>query len=46
MSLDAELEVWRREWQSENAVLVDLRRIVERQTRARQMLRDALEDRK
>ncbi|HTX38071.1 MAG TPA: hypothetical protein VME43_23740 [Bryobacteraceae bacterium] len=33
MSMDAELEVWRREWQSENAVPVDLRRTVERQSR-------------
>jgi len=33
MSLDAELEVWRREWQSETSVPADLRRKVERHTR-------------
>ena len=33
MSLDTELDVWRREWQSETAVPTDLRRRVERQTR-------------
>jgi len=33
MSLDAELETWRREWQSEAAVPADLRRRVERQSR-------------
>jgi hypothetical protein len=33
MSLDLELETWRREWQSEAAVLPDLRRRVERQSR-------------
>ncbi|MGA2593317.1 MAG: hypothetical protein ABSH32_25655 [Bryobacteraceae bacterium] len=33
MSLDTELEVWRREWQSETTVPPDLRRRVERQSR-------------
>jgi hypothetical protein len=33
MSLDTELETWRREWQSETAVPPDLRRRVERQSR-------------
>jgi hypothetical protein len=33
MSLDVELETWRREWQSEAAVPPDLRRRVERQSR-------------
>jgi hypothetical protein len=33
MSMDAEWEVWRREWQSETAVRLDLRKIVERQSR-------------
>ena len=33
MSLDTELETWRRDWQSENAVPADLRRRVERQSR-------------
>lgn len=33
MSMDAELEVWSREWQSETAVPVDLRKAVERQSR-------------
>ncbi|MGO4883483.1 MAG: hypothetical protein ACLP59_22085 [Bryobacteraceae bacterium] len=33
MSLDIELETWRREWQSEAAVPPDLRRRVERQSR-------------
>lgn len=33
MNVDAELEVWRREWQSETTVPVDLRRKVERQSR-------------
>jgi hypothetical protein len=33
MSLDTELETWRREWQSESAVPADLRRRVERQSR-------------
>jgi hypothetical protein len=33
MSLDAELETWRREWQAEAAVPPDLRRRVERQSR-------------
>ena len=33
MSLDIELETWRREWQSETAVPPDLRRHVERQSR-------------
>ena len=33
MSLDTELETWRREWQSKTAVPADLRRRVERQSR-------------
>ena len=33
MSMDTELETWRREWQSETAVPPDLRRRVERQSR-------------
>ncbi|MEO8127383.1 MAG: hypothetical protein ABJF23_33290 [Bryobacteraceae bacterium] len=33
MEIDAEVEVWRREWQSEPPVLPDLRRNVERQSR-------------
>jgi hypothetical protein len=33
MSMDAELETWRREWQSETPVPADLRRRVERQSR-------------
>ena len=33
MNLDAELELWRRDWQSETAVPADLRRRVERQSR-------------
>jgi hypothetical protein len=33
MSMDTELETWRREWQSETAVPADLRRRVERQSR-------------
>jgi hypothetical protein len=33
MNVDAELELWRRQWQSDTAVPVDLRRKVERQTR-------------
>ena len=33
MNLDTELDVWRREWQSETAVPADLRRRVERQSR-------------
>jgi len=33
MSVDAELETWRREWQSEAAVPLDLRRRIERQSR-------------
>ena len=33
MSMDAELELWSREWQSENAVPANLRKAVERQSR-------------
>jgi len=33
MEIDAELEVWRREWQSEPTVPLDLRKKVERQSR-------------
>jgi len=33
MNIDAELDLWRREWQSDSAVPADLRRRVERQTR-------------
>jgi hypothetical protein len=33
MNLDAELDVWRRQWQSEAPVPLDLRKKVERQTR-------------
>ena len=33
MSMDTELETWRRDWQSETAVPPDLRRRVERQSR-------------
>ncbi|HLJ46594.1 MAG TPA: hypothetical protein VKU01_11335 [Bryobacteraceae bacterium] len=33
MNIDAELESWREQWQSETALPVDLRRRVERQTR-------------
>ena len=33
MSVDTELEAWRRQWQSETTVPVDLRRMVERQSR-------------
>jgi hypothetical protein len=34
MTIDAELENWRREWQTAGAVPLDLRKSVERQTRA------------
>ena len=34
MTVDAELENWRREWQTADAVPLDLRKSVERQTRA------------
>jgi len=37
MSLDTELETWRREWQSETTVPPDLRRRVERQSRWRKV---------
>jgi hypothetical protein len=33
MNIDAELDVWRRQWQSETTVPLDLRKKVERQTR-------------
>lgn len=33
MSLDIELDTWRRDWQSESAVPLELRRCVERQSR-------------
>ena len=33
MNLDAELDIWRKQWQSEIPVSLDLRRKVERQTR-------------
>ncbi len=33
MNVDSELDVWRRQWQSETAVPLDLRKKVERQTR-------------
>jgi len=33
MNVDTELEVWRRQWQSDTAVPMDLRRKVERQSR-------------
>jgi len=33
MNVDAELDAWRREWQTDNAVPADLRRKVERQSR-------------
>jgi hypothetical protein len=33
MNMDTELEMWRREWQSDTAVPADLRRRVERQSR-------------
>jgi hypothetical protein len=33
MNVDTELEVWRRQWQSDTAIPVDLRRKVERQSR-------------
>jgi hypothetical protein len=33
MNIDAELEVWRQQWQAEATVPLDLRRLVERQSR-------------
>ncbi len=33
MNVDNELEVWRRQWQSDTTVPLDLRRKVERQSR-------------
>lgn len=33
MNVDTELEAWRRQWQSESSVPVDLRRMVDRQSR-------------
>ena len=44
MSVDAELENWRRDWQAADAVPLDLRKSVERQTRLMRLglLADAL----
>jgi hypothetical protein len=41
MNMDTELEVWRSQWQSETAVPPDLRRKVERQSRAMKIARIA-----